>query len=180
MNKRMKSLVLGVSLVASMAVIGGCGSNNIGYVDSVKVANSTEKGITITKEINAKKAELNAKIAAADEASKPQVYKQAEQELATFSAAKAQEFRQYQDQQISELVKDKKLDVIIEKGAVIGGGTDVTDDLINKMGKATDDQIKEAEAAAQADEQQSNQQDNQQDNQQGAVQPAEGSAEASE
>ena len=74
MNKRIKSLVLGASLVASMAVLGGCGSNNIGYVDSVKVANSTEKGIEITKEINAKKAELDAKIAAADEASKPVSY----------------------------------------------------------------------------------------------------------
>lgn len=74
MNKRIKSLVLGASLVASMAILGGCGSNNVGYVDSVKVANSTEKGIEITKEINAKKAELDAKIAAADEASKQNVF----------------------------------------------------------------------------------------------------------
>ena len=36
MNKRIKSLVLGASLVASMAVLGGLGSNNIGYVDSVE------------------------------------------------------------------------------------------------------------------------------------------------
>ena len=36
MNKRIKSLVLGASLVASMAILGGCGSNNVGYVDSVK------------------------------------------------------------------------------------------------------------------------------------------------
>ena len=45
MNKRIKSLVLSAALVASMAILGGCGSNNVGYVDSVKVANSTEKGI---------------------------------------------------------------------------------------------------------------------------------------
>ena len=42
MNKRIKSLVLSAALVASMAILGGCGSNNVGYVDSVKVANSTE------------------------------------------------------------------------------------------------------------------------------------------
>ena len=29
MNKRIKSLVLGASLVASMAVLGGCGSNKM-------------------------------------------------------------------------------------------------------------------------------------------------------
>ena len=162
MNKRIKSVVLGASLVASMAILGGCGSNNGGYVDSVKVANSTEKGIEITKEINAKKAELDAKIAAADEASKQNVFNQANQELNAFANAKAQEYRQYQEQKINELVKEKKLDVIIEKGAVVGGGSDVTEDLITKMGKASDDQIKEVENAAKAQEQQDAQQNAQQ------------------
>ena len=158
MNKRIKSLVLGASLVASMAILGGCGSNNIGYVDSVKVANSPEKGIEITKEINAKKAELDAKIAAADEASKQNVFNQANQELNAFANAKAQEYRQYQEQKVGELVKEKKLDVVIEKGAVVGGGVDVTDDLINKMGKASDEDIKAAENEANQQEAQQAQQ----------------------
>ena len=161
MNKRIKSLVLSATLVASMAILGGCGSNNIGYVDTMKVANSTEKGIEITKEINAKKAELNKKIEAADDASKQNVYNQSSQELTAFTNAKAQEYRQYQEQKINELVKEKKLDVIIEKGAV-GGGADVTEDLITKMGKASEAQIKEAEEAAKAEEQQEAQQNAQQ------------------
>ena len=143
--------------------------HNIGYVDSVKVANSTEKGIEITKEINAKKAELDAKIAAADEASKQNVFNQANQELNAFANAKAQEYRQYQEQKVGELVKEKKLDVVIEKGAVVGGGSDVTDDLIAKMGKASADQIKEAENAAKAQEQQDAQQNAQQTGQTTAV-----------
>ena len=150
MNKRIKSLVLSATLVASMAILGGCGSNNIGYVDTMKVANSTEKGIEITKEINAKKVELNKKIEAADDASKQNVYNQASQELTAFTNAKAQEYRQYQEQKINELVKEKKLDVIIEKGAVVGGGADVTEDLITKMGKASEAQIKEAEEQQEA------------------------------
>ena len=162
MNKRIKSLVLSATLVASMAILGGCGSNNIGYVDTMKVANSTEKGIEITKEINAKKAELNKKIEAADDASKQNVYNQASQELTAFTNAKAQEYRQYQEQKINELVKEKKIDVIIEKGAVVGGGADVTEDLITKMGKASEAQIKEAEEAAKAEEQQEAQQNAQQ------------------
>ena len=162
MNKRIKSLVMSATLVASMVILGGCGANNIGYVDTMKVANSTEKGIEITKEINAKKAELNKKIEAADDASKQNVYNQASQELTAFTNAKAQEYRQYQEQKINELVKEKKLDVIIEKGAVVGGGSDVTDDLITKMGKASDDQIKEVENAAKAQEQQDAQQNAQQ------------------
>lgn len=169
MNKRIKSLVLSATLVASMAILGGCGSNNIGYVDTIKVANSTEKGIEITKEINAKKAELNKKIEAADDASKQNVYNQASQELTAFTNAKAQEYRQYQEQKINELVKEKNLDVIIEKGAVVGGGSDVTEELITRMGKASDTQIKEAEEAAKAEEQQEAQQNAQQAGQATAV-----------
>ena len=169
MNKRIKSLVLSATLVASMAILGGCGSNNIGYVDTIKVANSTEKGIEITKEINAKKAELNKKIEAADDASKQNVYNQASQELTAFTNAKAQEYRQYQEQKINELVKEKNLDVIIEKGAVVGGGSDVTEELITRMGKASDTQIKEAEEAAKAEEQQETQQNAQQAGQATAV-----------
>ena len=169
MNKRIKSLVLSATLVASMAILGGCGSNNIGYVDTMKVANSTEKGIEITKEINAKKAELNKKIEAADDASKQNVYNQASQELTAFTNAKAQEYRQYQEQKINELVKEKNLDVIIEKGAVVGGGSDVTEELITRMGKASDTQIKEAEEAAKAEEQQEAQQNTQQAGQATAV-----------
>ena len=59
-------------------------------------------------------------------------------------------------------MKEKKLDVIIEKGAVVGGGSDVTYDFITKMGKASDDQIKEVENAAKAQEQQDAQQNAQQ------------------
>ena len=89
--------------------------------------------------------------------------------LNAFANAKAQEYRQYQEQKINELVKEKKLDVVIEKGAVVGGGSDVTDDLIAKMGKASDDQIKEAENAAKAQEQQDAQQNAQQAGQTTAV-----------
>lgn len=151
MTKRMKSLMLGATLIVALPILGGCGSNNIGYVDSIKVANNTEKGIAITKEINAKDKELQAKVAAADEVTRPQVIQEARQEFAAFSNAKASEYRQYQEQQINELVKDKKLDVVIEKGAVIGGGTDVTEDLINKMGKASEADIKAMEQEAQAE-----------------------------
>lgn len=44
------------------------------------------------------------------------------------------------------------------KGAVVGGGVDVTDDLINKMGKASDEDIKAAENEANQQEAQQAQQ----------------------
>lgn len=46
---------------------------------------------------------MNKKIEAADDASKQNVYNQASQELTAFTNAKAQEYRQYQEQKINEL-----------------------------------------------------------------------------
>ena len=121
MNKRIKSLVLSAALVASMAILGGCGSNNVGYVDSVKVANSTEKGIEITKEINAKKAELDAKIAAADEASKQNVFNQANQRIKCLCKCKKHKntvnIKEQKNQM--KLVKEKKLECYIEKALLL-------------------------------------------------------------
>ena len=54
MNKKMKSLILGATMIMALPIIGGCGSNTIGYVDSQKVVTQTAKSIEINKEINAK------------------------------------------------------------------------------------------------------------------------------
>ena len=155
MNKKMKSLILGATMIMALPIIGGCGSNTIGYVDSQKVVTQTAKSIEINKEINAKGKELQAKVDAADEASKAQVMTDAKQDFTAFTTAKNQELKQYIDQQVNELAKEKKLDVVLLKGAVVGGGVD---DLINKMGKASDEDIKAAENEANQQEAQQAQQ----------------------
>ena len=157
MNKKMKSLVLGATMIMALPIIGGCGSNTIGYVDAQKIMTQTSKSIEINKEINAKDKELQEKVNAADEATKAQVISDAKQDYAAFTNAKEQELKQYIDQQVNELAKEKKLDVVLLKGAVVGGGVDVTDDLINKMGKASDEDIKAAENEAKQQAQQAQQ-----------------------
>ena len=153
MNKKVKSLILGAAMIMALPIIGGCGGgNNIGYVDASKIMTQTSKSIEINKEINAKGKELQAKIDAADADTKVQVITDAKQDFEAFNAAKSQELKQYIDQQVNELAKEKKLDVVLLKGAVIGGGVDVTDDLINKMGKASAEDIKAAEAEVNAQE----------------------------
>ena len=169
----MKSLILGATMIMALPIIGGCGSNTIGYVDAQKIMTQTSKSIEINKEINAKDKELQAKVNAADEASKAQVISDAKQDFNAFTTAKNQELKQYIDQQVNELAKEKKLDVVLIKGAVVGGGVDVTDDLINKMGKASDEDIKAAENEAnQQEAQQEAQQAQQGDAQQGEAQQA--------
>jgi len=165
----MKSLILGATMIMALPIIGGCGSNTIGYVDSQKVVTQTAKSIEINKEINAKGKELQAKIDAADEASKAQVTTDAKQDFNAFTTAKNQELKQYIDQQVNELAKEKKLDVVLLKGAVVGGGVDVTDDLINKMGKASDGKASDEDIKAAENE--ANQQEAQQA-QQGEAQQA--------
>ena len=164
----MKSLILGATMIMALPIIGGCGSNTIGYVDSQKVVTQTAKSIEI-----AKGKELQAKIDAADEASKAQVTTDAKQDFNAFTTAKNQELKQYIDQQVNELAKEKKLDVVLLKGAVVGGGVDVTDDLINKMGKASDEDIKAAENEANQQEAQQAQQGDAQQGEAQQAQPAE-------
>ena len=81
--------------------------------------------------------------------------------------------KQYIDQQVNELAKEKKLDVVLLKGAVVGGGVDVTDDLFNKMGKASDEDIKAAENEANQQEAQQAQQGDAQQGEAQQAQPAE-------
>jgi len=112
MNKKVKSLILGATMIMALPIIGGCGGNNIGYVDSQKIMTQTSKSIEINKEINAKGKELQAKVDAADAEAKLQVMTEAKQDFDAFSASKTQELKQYVDQQVNELAKEKKLDVV--------------------------------------------------------------------
>ena len=176
MNKKMKSLILGATMIMALPIIGGCGSNTIGYVDAQKIMTQTSKSIEINKEINAKDKELQEKVNAADEATKAQVISDAKQDFTAFATSKNQELKQYIDQQVNELAKEKKLDVVLLKGAVVGGGVDVTDDLINKMGKASDDEIKAAENEANQQEAQQAQQGEVQQGDAQQAQPAEAGA----
>ena len=77
-------------------------SNNVGYVDSVKVANSTEKGIEITKEINAKKRNWMLKLLLLMKHLN-KIYLTKRIKLNAFANAKAQEYRQYQEQKSMNL-----------------------------------------------------------------------------
>ena len=109
MNKKVKSLILGATMIMALPIIGGCGGNNIGYVDSQKIMTQTSKSIEINKEINAKGKELQAKVDAADAEAKLQVMTEAKQDFDAFSASKTQELKQYVDQQVNELAKEKKI-----------------------------------------------------------------------
>ena len=109
----MKSLILGATMIMVLPIIGGCGSNTIGYVDSQKVVTQTAKSIEINKEINAKGKELQAKIDAADEASKAQVTTDAKQDFNAFTTAKNQELKLQKMKQINKrLNKPNKLNKV--------------------------------------------------------------------
>ena len=60
--KRTKSLVIGAVMVSAMSLLAGCGSDKVGYVDTNKIVQQSQKMADVNKDVAAKKAELEAKI----------------------------------------------------------------------------------------------------------------------
>ena len=142
MNKKMmRTIAISMILVTSVGFLAGCGSTQqVGYVDVAKIASDTTKGQEIDKNLQAKNQELMQKLqqvaAAGDEAATAQVQQASEQEFYNYRVAQNKEFKTAVENATAEIAKEKKLDVVFQKAAVVNGGVDVTDDVINKLGKA--------------------------------------------
>ena len=61
---------------------------------------------------------------------------EAQQEWAAFGQAEQNEIQKLIDENVSTVAKEKNINVVLKKAAVTSGGVDLTDDVINKVGKA--------------------------------------------
>ncbi len=136
----LKPVLFSMLILSSVGVIAGCGSNQqVGYVDSEKIMQQTQKGQDIGKAIEAKRQALNQKVEAAaanGEAAQQQAIQEAQQEWAAFGQAEQNEIQKLIDENVSTVAKEKNINVVLKKAAVTSGGVDLTDDVINKVGKA--------------------------------------------
>jgi outer membrane protein len=136
--KQGRKLALLFVLVFTAALLGGCNSSgNIGVIDVNKVMTDSPKVKQFQDQLNAKGKELSDKL----EKDKPTLsaadfQKEQESLYADFMKQK-QDMESQIDSSIKAtldgIAKDKKLSLILYKNGVAQGGTDVTDEVIQKL-----------------------------------------------
>lgn len=138
MRKNVKVMMLLGGLLIFALLLGGCAqSGAVGVLDINKVMSESPKVKEYQEQLNQKGQELTSKL----DAEKPSISAeqfQTKQEAAykEFLQMK-QDFEQKIDDSVKQateqVAKEKKLSTVIYKNGVAYGGTDVTQDVMNKM-----------------------------------------------
>lgn len=139
MNKQVRvALVMVLVFVAGLALAGcNAGQATVGVLDVNKVMSDSPKVKGFQDQLNAKGKELSDQL----EKDKPSI--SAEEFQKRQEAAYGEFLKTKQDlesqidttikQAIEQVSKDKKLSVVLYKNSVAQGGTDITDEVIQKM-----------------------------------------------
>ena len=131
-------------LLAASALTAGCGQVHVGTLDRERVQEEAPQLKAVVDEANAKlteaQQEAQAKFAAnpkmtAEESQQLQI--ETQRKMAGLNQVYSVQLEQKMNVAIQEIVKDKKLDVVMDSSkkypTVISGGTDLTDEVIQKL-----------------------------------------------
>ena len=140
MNNKTKRILAGIALMFSVSIVAGCGTQEkIGYVNSTRVVQETQKGVDIQAKMQQKRSEIFARLQQAhesqDEATFAQTQMQARQEMQVFQQALESDFENSVQASAAAVAKDKELTMVTKQGVVVGDGIDITDEVVAKMGK---------------------------------------------
>lgn len=137
MSKNKVVLIVAVMFVLT-ALLAGCSSNqSVGVLDVNKVMSEAPKVKQFQDQLNTKGKELSDTLEK-DKASVSQEEFQKRQEAAYGEFLKTKQDLETQidnsiKQALDQVVKEKKLGVVLYKNSVAQGGTDITEDVIKKM-----------------------------------------------
>lgn len=140
-KKSLKLVAAGLMMMMATAFVAGCGTQDkVGFVDSYRVMKESTKGKDVTQKMNAKETEIRAKLDAAKAQESDEQFKQtmanADRELQVYGSAMQKDLQTYMEQNIGSLAKEEGVTVVVEKAAIGGGGVDLTDKLLEKIGTA--------------------------------------------
>lgn len=152
MTKKIKRLIAGALMVASLGVVAGCGSQEqVGYVDGQALMTQSQKGIDANNKLVAKKQEIQKRILqeaqGKSQEEQQQLMAKGEQEYDIYQQAIVKDFRSNLDANVQAVAKEKQLTMVVEKNTLISGGTDITNDVLEKMGKAKEASASNDQAA---------------------------------
>ena len=143
-KKRIATVVM--SALCVMALTTGCGKVNVGYVDQARIQEEAPQIKASVEEMQGKMTELQTEAekqfqeAQANGASDEEM-QQLQQQIQMKGAGLQQQYgaqiKTKIDAALDDIVKEKKLDTVINSngkdGVVVSGGTDITDEVIQKL-----------------------------------------------
>ena len=142
-----KVLFAGIGLLLAAVLSGGCIGDkkaNIGYFNAERIDQEATQIKAIEDEANTKMAALQKEFLAIEAQAgtlSPEERSRAQQEQMAKMQAVSQQYqmqiRQKVDVALDEIAKEKKLDAVVQNSSlektIILGGTDITEDLIQKL-----------------------------------------------
>ena len=136
--KQTSKLVILSILVFTATLLGGCSSSgNIGVVDVNKVMTDSPKVKQFQDQLNVKGKALTDELAKEKTTLSPADFqKKQETVYGEFMKTKQDMEKQVDDsikQTLEQIAKDKKLSIVLYKNGVAQGGTDITDEVIQKL-----------------------------------------------
>lgn len=143
MNIKKKTAACLAAMMA-MLLMGGCGQVKVGYVDGSRVTQEAPQIKTTLEEAAKKMEEAQKELEGKFEAN-PNMTMEEAQKLQQEAQRKAMglnqqymtQVQQKLDVALGEITKEKKLDVVVDseklQKTVLLGGTDVTDEVIQKL-----------------------------------------------
>ena len=146
MNRKKRVAVVVMSVLCAAAFTAGCGKVNIGYVDQNRIQTEAPQVKTSIEEMQNKmtevqqEAEKQLQEAAAKGTSQEDMQK-LQQQMQMKAAGVQQQYgvqiKAKIDAAMDDIVKARKLDTVVSStgkdGVVVSGGTDITDEVIQKL-----------------------------------------------
>lgn len=143
-KKRIVAVIMSALCVAALAT--GCGKVNIGYIDQSRIQNEAPQIKSSVEEMQSKLQETQddankqlqeAQANGTSEEDMQKLQQQLQMKAVGVQQQYSTQMKAKLDAALDDVVKAKKLDTVVSSngkdGVVISGGTDITDDVIQKL-----------------------------------------------
>ena len=141
-KKRIAAVIMSALCVAALAT--GCGKVNIGYIDQSRIQNEAPQIKSSIEEMQSKLQEVQQdgdkqlqEAQAKGTSDEEKLQQQLQMKAAGVQQQYSTQIKSKVDAALDDVVKAKKLDTVVNSngkdGVVISGGTDITDEVIQKL-----------------------------------------------
>lgn len=146
MTKRKRLVAVVMSVLCAAVLTAGCGKVNVGYVDQNRIQTEAPQIKNSIEEMQNKMTEVQketeqkfqeAGLSGASEEDMQKLQQQMQMKAVGVQQQYATQIKAKIDAAMDDIVKEKQLDTVVNSngkdGVVVSGGTDITDEVIQKL-----------------------------------------------